>query len=203
MSQQSNKVRIDLKEALSKGKISIDRLEKEFDIKVIEEKKFLYDNEKSVANIPNVSFLANKTKEEVENALLGVSQNTIHELWGKADIQFSGFWGGSWHLDGNNDKYISLYYDENGYVEEFVIGNSATETANPILADIDTEGIVSDCFDCHIPNYIYDIEDLTVVGELLATLDGATYIVCERPKESWGVSRQFTLLLMRTSIILV
>ncbi len=61
-----------------------------------------------------------------------------------------------------------------------------TEKVDTVLADIVAEGIVSARFDSHIPNYIYDIEDLTIVDELLATLDGATYEVCERPKEPWG-----------------
>ena len=60
-----------------------------------------------------------------------------------------------------------------------------TEKVDTVLADIVAEGIVSARFDSHIPNYIYDIENLTIVDELLATLDGATYEVYERPKEPW------------------
>ena len=107
--EDSNKVRMNLKEALTKGKISIDILENDFDIKVIEEKKFLYGNEKSIANIPNVKFLANKTKEEVENALLGVTQKTIHELWGEADIHLSGLWGEHWKFDNDTQSIVLLY----------------------------------------------------------------------------------------------
>lgn len=126
------------------------------------------------------------TAEDFKEKLVGQFSGDIIHSWGEADIQFSGFWGHSWYLDDNNDKYISLYYDENGYVEEIVIGNRANQTANAIIADIVAEGIVSARFDSHIPNYIYDIEDLTIVDELLTTLDGATYGVCERPKEPWG-----------------
>ncbi len=61
-----------------------------------------------------------------------------------------------------------------------------TENVNAILSDIVAEGVISARFDSHIPNYIYDIEDLAIVEELLATLDGATYEACERPKEPWG-----------------
>ena len=109
--EDNDKARINIKEALSKGKISIDRLEKEFDIKIIEEKKLLDTNEKSIANIPNVKFLANKTREEVENALLGVTQKTIHELWGEADIHLSGLWGEHWMFD-NDTQSIALIYAE-------------------------------------------------------------------------------------------
>ena len=126
------------------------------------------------------------TAEDFNEKLVGQFNEDIIHSWGEADIQFSGFWGHSWYLDDNNDKYISLYYDENGYIKDIVIGNRADQTANSIITDIVTEGIVSARFDNHIPNYIYDIEDLTIVDELLATLDGATYEVCERPKEPWG-----------------
>lgn len=125
------------------------------------------------------------TAEDFKEKLVGQYNEDIIHSWGEADIQFSGFWGHSWYLDDNNDKYISLYYDENGYVEEIVIGNRANETANTVLADIVAEGIVSARFDSTNPNYMYDIEDLTIIDGLLATLDGATYEVCERPKEPW------------------
>ncbi|MBR6801963.1 MAG: hypothetical protein IKM61_09455 [Eubacteriaceae bacterium] len=126
------------------------------------------------------------TAEDFKEKLVGQYYEDIIHSWGEGDIQFSGFWGHSWYLDDNDDKYISLYYDENGYVKDIVIGNHANQTSNAIIADIVAEGIVSARFDSHIPNYIYDIEDLTIVDELLATLDGATYEVCERPKEPWG-----------------
>ena len=126
------------------------------------------------------------TAEDFKEKLVGQYYEDIAHSWGEADIQFSGFWGHSWYLDDNNDKYISLYYDENGYVKEIVIGNRANQTATTIITDIIAEEIVSARFDSHIPNYIYDIEDLTIVNELLATLDSATYEVCERPKEPWG-----------------
>ena len=54
-----------------------------------------------------------------------------------------------------------------------------------ILSDIITEGIVSAHFDSTNPNYMYDIEDLTIIDGLLETLNGATYEVCEKPKEPW------------------
>ena len=55
-----------------------------------------------------------------------------------------------------------------------------------ILSNIEKEGIVSARFDSHIPNYIYEVEELTVVGELLSTLVDASYEICDRPKEPWG-----------------
>lgn len=70
-------------------------------------------------------------------------------------------------------------------IEEIVIGSRSNETVNAVLSDIVEEEIVSARFDSTNPNYMYDIEDLTIIDGLLATLDGATYEVCERPKEPW------------------
>ena len=61
--------------------------------------------------------------------------------------------------------------------------DNATDLANDILSNIVEEGVVSARFDSHIPTYIYDIEDLTIIEKLLDTLDGATYEVCDKPDE--------------------
>lgn len=161
-------------------------------------------NEKDIIKFDDVKSLVFESgyiAEDFKENLGGKFYEDIISTWGKADVQFSGFWGHSWYLDANNEKYISLYYDENGYVKDIVIGNhsdtskddiysdnanSINRNPNEIIADIVAEGIVSASFDSHIPNYIYDIEDLTIVDDILATLDGATYEFCERPKEPWG-----------------
>ena len=69
------------------------------------------------------------TAEDFKEKLAGQYYEDIIHAWGEADIQFSGVWGHSWYLDDNNDKYISLCYDENGYVEEIKIENN-TEVAH-------------------------------------------------------------------------
>ena len=61
-----------------------------------------------------------------------------------------------------------------------------SESVHKILSDITGEGVVSASFDCMIPTYIYDIEDLTIVDELLETLDSAVFEVCDRPAEPWS-----------------
>lgn len=52
------------------------------------------------------------------------------------------------------------------------------------IARIGNEEIVSASFDSHIPTEIFEIEDFSIVGELLSTLDGAFYKECEKPKGS-------------------
>ena len=126
------------------------------------------------------------TQEEVEEKLKGEYRDNIIASWGEPDGHLSGFWGEVWFLDDTKDKKITLYYDADGCVENVRIGSHSEEVVDAILSDIVKEGIVSARFDSHIPNYIYDVEDLTIVDELLSSLEDATYAVCDKPKEPWG-----------------
>ncbi len=54
-----------------------------------------------------------------------------------------------------------------------------TRSVYDILDAIKSEKIVAASFDSLIPNYIYDIEDVSIVDELLNTLDGATFEMSE------------------------
>ncbi len=61
------------------------------------------------------------TAKDFEEKLLGKSNEDIIQSWGEADVELSGFWGHLWYLDDKKEKYIALYYDENGYVEDIII----------------------------------------------------------------------------------
>ena len=126
------------------------------------------------------------TQEEIEEKLKGEHRDNILVSWGQPDGMLSGMWGEVWFLDDVKDKKITLYYDAGGCVENVRIGSRSNEVVNAILADIEKEKIVSARFDSHIPNYMYEIDDLATVEGLLASLDGATYVECDRPKEPWG-----------------
>lgn len=135
----------------------------------------------------NVIALENDySQEEMEAKLKGEHRDNIIASWGEPDGHLSGFWGEVWFLDDVKDKKVILYYDADGCVENVRIGSRSKETVVAILSDIEKEGIVSARFDSHIPNYIYDIEDTTLVDKLLTSLEDATYEVCDRPKEPWG-----------------
>lgn len=83
--------------------------------------------------------------------------------------------------DDNSCVYLLISTD--WMQEKVVVFDKVSKTVNSILSGIIEEGIVSARFDSHIPNYIYDIEDLTIINELINTLDGANYEVCDKPKE--------------------
>lgn len=126
------------------------------------------------------------SQEEMEAKLKGEHRDNIIASWGEPDGHLSGFWGEVWFLDDANDKKVTLYYDADGCVENVRIGSRSEEAVDAILSDIEKEGIVSARFDSHIPNYIYDVDDLAIVDELLSSLDDATYVVCDKPKEPLG-----------------
>lgn len=126
------------------------------------------------------------TQEEIEEKLKGEYRENILVSWGEPDGKLSGFWGEVWFLDEEKDKKITLYYDADGCVENVRIGSRSKEMVDAILSDIDKEGIVSARFDSNNPNYMYDVEDLTIIDGLLDTLDGATYEACVRPEEPWS-----------------
>lgn len=73
------------------------------------------------------------TAEDFEEKLIGQLNEDIIRSWGEADIQLSGFWGDRWYLDDDHDRYITLYYDANGYVEDIVIGADKEETAGSTI----------------------------------------------------------------------
>ena len=111
------------------------------------------------------------TAEDFKEKLTGQYYEDIIHSWGEADIQFSGFWGHSWYLDDNNDKYISLYYDENGYVEAINIGSN-TDIAPTDIEPIDYPPMVmfNDIL-YTATSYSGDKEDLSVVGKIESYID--------------------------------
>lgn len=134
---------------------------------------------------PELEEITRFTQEQLDEKLIGLPHEEIFHSWGEADIQFSGFWGHSWYLDDSKDKYISAYYDEKGYIKEIVIGSRLNENISTILDNITVEGITSARFDSTDPNFMYEIKDLTIITELLTTLNNAIYEVCKKPKEPW------------------
>lgn len=67
-------------------------------------------------DIPKAEETAMLTQTEQDARLLGVSREEILHSWGEPVGHLSGFWGESWNLE--NGGAITLYYDENGFVEE-------------------------------------------------------------------------------------
>lgn len=109
--EESNKARVDLKEALLKEKISIDKLTNEFNIKIIVEKKLLNSAE-NISNIPNVKFLANKPEEEIRNKLMDVHKRTIYELWGEPNGKITGWDYDYWNINEENYPIIISYNND-------------------------------------------------------------------------------------------
>lgn len=68
------------------------------------------------------------TGEDFKDKLVGQFNEDIIHSWGEPDGKLSGFWGDRWYLDDDKTRFITLYYDEKGYVEEIVVSdNEKTE----------------------------------------------------------------------------
>ena len=73
----------------------------------------LYENRE--VYVPKVSELDGYSEKKLEEALLGISESNVHDIWGEPDGHLSGLWGDIYKIDGM-DKYAIVYYDSNGYV---------------------------------------------------------------------------------------
>ncbi|MGN1085486.1 MAG: hypothetical protein ACI4Q5_00485 [Porcipelethomonas sp.] len=65
---------------------------------------------------PGLKEISDFAQEQLEEKLIGISQEELHDSWGEPDGQLYGFFGETWSLDNGNDKYIIIYYDNNGNV---------------------------------------------------------------------------------------
>ena len=72
------------------------------------------------------------SREELEERLLGLSQEEIYEMWGQPDSVLSGLWGDIYLLP-EEDQMLVLYYDsdefygKNGHVIDFKITEHQTK----------------------------------------------------------------------------
>lgn len=82
---------------------------------------------KSAADIPDISTISGLitekgcTEEDILKDLSGQSNVSLAEAWGAPDGMLSGFWGDIWDLSDNSGKYITVYYDSDGAVDNVII----------------------------------------------------------------------------------
>ncbi len=67
---------------------------------------------------PELAEIIDFTQEQLEEKLIGLSQEEIYHSWGEPDGHLSGFWGDTWQLNNEKDECIIVYYDKNGIVEK-------------------------------------------------------------------------------------
>lgn len=60
--------------------------------------------------------------ERVERALIGEYRGNILHSWGEPDFVLTEN-SDKYYLDEDNSRYIILYYDNEGYITEFLFGN--------------------------------------------------------------------------------
>lgn len=72
------------------------------------------------------SKISDFTQEQLEEKLIGFSEEAIHNSWGEPDAHLSGFWGDIWHFDKKNNRNIILYYDGDGKVEHITVNENVS-----------------------------------------------------------------------------
>ena len=65
---------------------------------------------------------------DIEEMLEGIPQKKIHAKWGNPDGHLSGFWGEIWFLNKEKEGRITLYYDEDGKVDDVVVDAAPGKT---------------------------------------------------------------------------
>lgn len=86
------------------------------------------------------------TGEKFKEKLSGLFNEDIIHSWGEPDGCLSGFWGEIWNLDDNGNRFITLYYDREGYVEDVVVGTKETSEVNRTISQDEAEEIaLSEC----------------------------------------------------------
>ena len=83
-----------------------------------------------LSEVSGLVLLKGYSADDILGKLKGQHHEDIKKSWGKPAGQLSGFWGEMWELEDTEDsiKYITLYYDKNGYVEKVLIGDNEKET---------------------------------------------------------------------------
>ena len=74
-----------------------------------------------ITDIPELVEITDFTQEQLEEKLIGLSQEEIYRSWGEPDGHLSGFWGEIWQLASEKSKHVTVYYDENGIVEHVMV----------------------------------------------------------------------------------
>ena len=77
---------------------------------------------KSIVQLKEISGLV------LEKGYEDIPQKRIHAKWGKPDGHLSGFWGEIWFLNEEKDGRITLYYDEDGKVDDVVVDAAPGKT---------------------------------------------------------------------------
>ena len=87
------------------------------------------DKSGSIPDIATISSLVTEkgyTEEDILKELSGQSNERLTGAWGKPDGMLSGFWGDIWDLSGDSGRYIIVYYNSDGAVENIIIAEKNT-----------------------------------------------------------------------------
>ena len=90
-----------------------------------------FKNTKDIVQLKEIAGLVIEKgydSEDIEDLMEDIPQKRIHAKWGKPDGHLSGFWGEIWFLNEEKDGRITLYYDEDGKVDDVVVDAAPGKT---------------------------------------------------------------------------
>lgn len=70
---------------------------------------------------PKLGEFSDYTQEQLEEKLVGLSNEELRHLWGEPDGMLSGFWGDIWNLSDESNQQVIIYYSEDGIVEHVLV----------------------------------------------------------------------------------
>lgn len=77
----------------------------------------LPDRPDGTADTPELAEITDFTQEQLDERLTGLMRAEIYHSWGEPDGHLSGLWGDTWQLDSEKDRYVIVYYDKDGIIE--------------------------------------------------------------------------------------
>ena len=72
-------------------------------------------------DIPELSEIANYTEEQLDEKLIGLSEDELRQSWGEPDGMLSGFWGDIWNISDESNKKITIYFNQDGGAENIIV----------------------------------------------------------------------------------
>lgn len=87
------------------------------------------------ADTPELDEISDYTQEQLEEKLLGLSNEELHHLWGEPDGMLSGFWGDIWSLSDESKRQIIIYYDADGFVEHILVDERHSDSSSNLTLE--------------------------------------------------------------------
>lgn len=118
---------------------------------------------------PELGEISHYSQEQLEEKLIGLSTEDMHNLWGEPDGMLYGLWCDIWYFNDKQNQQIAVYYDKDGIVENIICTFSDGET---VSNEVQWEYTPSMSFRYPAMPFTFDVP----CQEITATCDNGTLI---------------------------